>query len=101
MQFIGLEELSEMKDVHHFVTQATQTDAERRDGLTSAISSGLVRFLLTTELGSRIQVSVPFEEMNEAPDLQDDPQEDPWDYWVFRVSMDGDVEGDERETIQR
>ena len=97
LQFIGLEELSEMKDVHHFVMQATQTDAERRDGLTSAISSGLVRFLLTTELGSRIQVSVPFEEMNEAPDLQDDPQEDPWDYWVFRVSMDGDVEGETNE----
>ena len=101
LQFIGLEELSEMRDIHTFTADANQTDAERRDGLTNAIASGLVRFLLTTETAPRIQVSVPFEEVHEAPDLLDEPQEDPWDYWVFRVSMDGDVEGEENEKQYR
>lgn len=97
LQFIGLEELSEMTDTHMFVSDPNQTDAERRDGLTNAIATGLVRFLLTTDLGSRIQVSVPYEDFHEAPDLMDEPVEDPWDYWVFRISMDGDVEGETNE----
>jgi len=101
LQFIGLEELSEMRDVHTFVADANQTDAERRDGLTNAIATGLVRFLLTTDVGSRIQVSVPYEETHEAPDLLEGPIEDPWDYWVFRISMDGDLEGEENEKQYR
>jgi hypothetical protein len=101
LQFIGLDELSEMRDLHTYTSDVNQTEAERRDGLTNAIASGLVRFLLTTDVGASIQVSVPIEEVHEAPDLLDEPQEDPWDYWVFRVSIDGDLEGEENEKEYR
>lgn len=97
IQFIGLEGLAAMKDTHLFASQSTETDAERREGLTATMASGLVRFLLTTEMGKQVQVSVPVSAQHEAPDLVDDVIVDPWDYWVFNVRMSGDVEGEANE----
>lgn len=97
IQFIGLEGLDAMRDTHTFASQSTDTDAERREGLTATMASGLVRFLLTTEMGKQVQVSVPVSEQSEAPDLADDVVADPWDYWVFNIRMSGDVEAEENE----
>ena len=97
LQFLGLEDLAAMQDTHEFQSTSTDTDAERREGLTAAIASGLVRFLLTTEMGRDIQISVPVSEQTNAPDLEDVMVEDPWDFWVFNIRMNGDVEGEENE----
>lgn len=100
LQFLGLEDLESMRDRHAFTSISTDTDAERREGLTAAIASGLVRFLLTTEMGRDIQVSVPVAEQTNAPDLEEDVV-DPWDFWVFNVRMSGDIEGEENEKQYR
>lgn len=101
LQFIGLEELESMEDTHEYQATSTDTDAERREGLTAAIASGLVRFLLTTEMGRDIQISVPVSDETTAPDLEDEVIVDPWDYWVFNIRMSGDVEGEENEKNYR
>lgn len=101
LQFLGLHDLESMTDTHEFTAISTDTDAERRDGLTAAIASGLVRFLLTTEMGRDIQVNVPVSEQHAAPDLQDEVVVDPWDYWVFNIRVSGDVEGEENEKQYR
>lgn len=100
LQFLGLDHLESMTDRHAFTAISTDTDAERREGLTAAIASGLVRFLLTTEMGRDIQISVPVTEQTNAPDLED-VVEDPWDFWVFNIRMSGDIEGEENEKQYR
>lgn len=100
VQFIGLDEMAEMKDTHVFASRSTNTDAERREGLTATIAGGLVRFLLTTEMGRQVQVSVPVTDQSEAPDLADHVV-DPWDYWVFNIRMNGDIEAGENEKEYR
>lgn len=92
IQFIGLGARAAMKDTHIYASRSTETDAERREGMTATMAGGLVRFLLTTEMGQRVQVSVPIVEQHEAPELSSDIV-DPWDYWVFNIRMNGDVEG--------
>ncbi|MDA0874387.1 MAG: hypothetical protein O3C45_04910 [Bacteroidetes bacterium] len=97
VQFIGLKALDALQDVHVFLSGSINTDAERREGLTATMAAGLVRFLLTTEMGRNLQVSVPVLAQSQAPDLQQGPIVDPWDYWVFNIRMNGDVEGEENE----
>jgi len=101
LQFLGLGDLEDMTDTHGFTSASTDTDAERREGLTAAIATGLVRFLLTTEMGRDIQVSVPVSAQSEAPDLGPDVIDDPWDYWVFNIRVNGDIEGEENERQYR
>jgi hypothetical protein len=99
IQFIGLEERSDMKDAHIYAAQSTETDAERREGLTATMASGLVRFLLTTDMGRQVQVSVPVIGLSEAPEVSE--VVDPWDYWVFNIRMNGDIEAGENEKEYR
>ncbi len=101
LQFLGLGERESMTDTHVLTTAATDTDAERRQGLTAAIAGGLVRFLLTTEIGSDIRISVPVAAQHDAPDLSNEPPEDPWDFWVFNIRVNADVEGEENERQYR
>ena len=100
LQFLGMEELEGMQDSHEYTATSTDTDAERREGLTATIASGLVRFLLTTDMGRQVQVSVPVSQQHEAPDLVE-VIEDPWDFWVFNIRMNGDVEGEANEKEYR
>ena len=100
LQFLGMEELEGMQDSHEYTATSTDTDAERREGLTATIASGLVRFLLTTDMGRQVQVSVPVSQHHEDHDLVE-VIEDPWDFWVFNIRMNGDVEGEANEKEYR
>ena len=101
LQFIGLKDLAGMRDVHEYTSTSTDTDAERREGLTATIAGGLVRFLMSTEVGRQVQVNVPVSEESLAPELDDEMAEDPWDFWVFNIRMSGDIEGEENEKQYR
>ena len=64
--------------------------------MTEAIARGLVRFLLTTEVGQRIQITVPVVEQSSLPETEE-IIDDPWNFWVFNVRMTGSMEGQEAE----
>lgn len=100
LKFLGQGALASMVEDVTFASSSTDTDAERRAGLTEAIARGLVRFLLTTEVGQRIQVSVPVEEQSTLPE-EDEVIDDPWNFWVFNVRMNGTIEGEEAERQTR
>ena len=84
LQFIGLEDLSTMVDTLHYFSGSTDTDNERRAGLTETMARGLVRFLVTTKMGDRLLVSVPIIEQSSIP-LASQVLDDPWNSWVFSV----------------
>ena len=96
LKFLGQGALSSMVEEMMYATSSTDTDAERRAGLTEAIARGLVRFLLTTEVGQRIQITVPVVEQSSLPETEE-IIDDPWNFWVFNVRMTGSMEGQEAE----
>lgn len=94
LQFIGLEDLSTMVDTLHYFSGSTDTDNERRAGLTETMARGLVRFLVTTKMGDRLLVSVPIIEQSSIP-LASQVLDDPWNSWVFSVRMKGEYEAED------
>jgi len=93
MQFMGQEDLSVMVDTLTYSAGVTETNTERREGMTETLARGLVRFLMTTTIGDRIIVSVPVYEESEAPEMVQ-VINDPWNFWVFNVSLSGEMDGE-------
>ncbi len=100
LEFIGLEDLSAMKDVLSFTAGATDTDSERREGLTETIARGLVRFLMKTSVGDRIVVSVPVTGESTLPENVQ-VIDDPWNFWVFNVRMSGNYDAEDSRSTSK
>lgn len=100
LQFIGLDDLYLMVDTLVYVAGATDTDTERREGLTESIARGLVRFLMTTSVGERIIISVPVASQSEMPENVQ-IFDDPWNFWVFNLRVSGNYEAEDTQTSTR
>lgn len=94
--FLGLRELAQLADTLRFVSRQTDTDSEVRDGLTRTLRLGLVRYLAHTARADVVDVVFP--EPDEVPGLRvsTTPADDPWNLWVFRARVAGEVEGESR-----
>lgn len=70
----------------------TATDDEIREGFVELFKLGLVRYASGTSIADRLRVTF------KAPDAgkKVTPENDPWNYWVYRVGMSGDVRGEEQ-----
>ena len=81
------------------VTEETATTEELRDRLTRRIALGLVRYAVQTASADRIVVeTTESEEEPTAGAIVAGAARDPWDAWVFSVALDGEIEGEARET---
>src|SRR3989449_1742670 len=83
--FIGLKQFRGTTDTLHYVSNTTETRDEIRRGLARVLKLGLVRFAALTPLAPRMDVtySAPAAGQTTAAVY------DPWDYWVFRIGMNG------------
>jgi hypothetical protein len=72
---------------------ANSTSFEQRGVMLKALKRGLVPFLLKTAYGQYVDVSinVPNKKQQELKTVT----KDPWNYWVFRVGVDGSVSSDQ------
>lgn len=77
-----------------YTTAGDATDDEVRNALVDRIALGLVPYALETQAGQRLTVtsSAPTEDEGGAQIV-----DDPWDFWVFRVELDGRLEGESRQ----
>src|SRR3989441_1878440 len=84
--FIGLKQFRGTTDTLHYVSNTTETRDEIRRGLARVLKLGLVRFAAVTPVAQRLDVtySAPAAAQTAAA------VHDPWDYWVFRIGMNGD-----------
>ena len=81
-----------MDDELRFVARQTDTGDERRTGYSRVVKLGLVRYVTSTALADRLQVTYT------APDdagPATGPANDPWDFWTFRVRGSGAVNGEQ------
>lgn len=91
--YMGLRDLAGRADTLRFVTQQIQTEDEIRDGYTRTFGLGLVRYLAYSARGDDVELDFPdLEDRLGAATLQ----EDPWNLWVFRAAIGGEIEGEQR-----
>lgn len=92
LSYIGRAQFAGQGDTLRYTSRNTDTEAEVRDGLTHTLKLGLVRYAAQTPAASRIEVGL--REPAAAGALQTTAAEDPWNFWTFRVSLTGSVEGE-------
>ncbi|MBR9990050.1 MAG: hypothetical protein KFH98_09855, partial [Gemmatimonadetes bacterium] len=81
-----------------FSTGQTSTSAEDRDILTGRIAQGLLRYAVLTSAAARVRVLSDEQSADDTVDAA--PARDPWNYWVFSVRGDAQLDGESREEEQ-
>jgi hypothetical protein len=78
-----------------FATDQNSTGAEDRDILTGRIAQGLLRYAALTSAAARVRIVS--DEAPAADVVSADPARDPWNFWVFSVRGDAQLDGESRE----
>ncbi len=87
--FLGRGRFASLTDTLTYVSSQTDTEDEVRREIARVLRMGLVPYLMRTEMAGRIDLDL--EEM-EREEEEVTPQEDPWNYWIFRLGLSGNME---------
>ena len=87
LTFIGQNEFSGMEYTLVYVSYKTDTWDETRKGLVETLKRGLFPFLLRTPLEKYFSI-------NFQRQLEPTAVEDKWNFWVFSLSIGGDMSGE-------
>lgn len=98
MDFYGLDEFEGLNDQIVFFTSQDDTDDRERRTVAQMLSLGLVRYAAQTPLGQQLQVSAATSggPLGARSVATAQPEDDPWDFWVFRARVNGRFEAEER-----
>jgi hypothetical protein len=91
--FIGLRDWEGAQDTLRYVSRPDETDDETRSGLVQTFKLGLVRYVAPTPVGRQLGITYGGRREEAAVG----PPDDPWDLWVFRISVGGEIEGESQE----
>ena len=91
LDYIGLRGHEGSDKSLSYTSEANDTDAEVRDELTRTIALGLVQYAENTQVAPRLQILYRPARDGAPAQLE---QHDPWNLWMFRVSMNGNIEGE-------
>jgi hypothetical protein len=97
LEFIGLREFAGRSDTLVYTVTAEATQDIIRRGLASTMKLGLVRYVAGTPLAARLNVVLaepPRTPGAVAPAAQ---APDPWNFWTFRISVNGYGNGESRQ----
>ena len=95
--FIGLAEHQARDDTLRYVSSQNDTDDETRTGITKVFKLGLMRYVARTPWGQLLDIAFEPPEGVAGTVRQAAPVDDPWNLWVFRISVSGELEGERRE----
>ncbi len=91
--FIGLREFAGREDTLRYTASSTNIGDETREGQTRILALGLIPFVSQTAIAQRLRVLYTQPE-DEARQGIVGPEEDPWNFWVFRISASGSASGE-------
>ena len=86
LNYIGRDDFAGVNDTLRYVSSRTDTDDERRFGLAQIIKLGLVRYVARTPLANQLAVSY---DATQPQAQQTSPEDDPWNFWIFRIGLNG------------
>jgi len=90
LDFIGRENFGGMDHKLTYISEQSDTDDLRRKGLTHSLKMGLMFYVAQTPVSSNIEISYDDEK---SPNLQSRTK-DPWDFWVFHLSLAGQIQAE-------
>ena len=93
IRFIGRNEFTHLSDTLTYNTDPTQTSDEKRRLQMKYVQIGLMRFFI--EKGLIDKMNLTFEAQNKNTGEDETLKKDPWNYFVFKVSAGGWVNGQE------
>jgi Protein of unknown function, DUF481 len=94
LKFIGLERFAGVEQTLQYVAAQTNTEDETRRGFAQVFKLGLVRYVAETPLASKLNVTFAApKEASAAAAVRD-----PWNFWFFRVGLNGNFEGEESQS---
>ena len=100
LDFIGLEHF-EGRDVRYAYSESrTDTDDEIREGLAQVLRVGFLHYIIETPLARDIEIG-PGEMATPGDSMMVQPQDDPWNFWVFRLSTNARASGESSRTQRR
>jgi len=95
LSFIGLRRFAGDTTTLSMTTAQGLTEAERRDLLTNRLAQGLVGYAASSTAADRIRIEYDAGGDDGAGAAA--PLDDPWNFWVFRLNLDGSVDGEARD----
>ena len=95
LKFIGLAGFQGVEQTLTYNSPATATGDETRAGLLEVFKLGLVRYASESTAGERLRVTYNKPDDKTAAAAG---RHDPWDYWVFRINVGGDFNGEQSST---
>ncbi|MEX0891607.1 MAG: hypothetical protein WEB88_05495 [Gemmatimonadota bacterium] len=102
LEFIGLRDFAGRTDTLRYLATSEDTPDTRRRGLTRTIKLGLVPFVAGTDMAAELDVThtppaAAAGEAGAAPTAPT-PQNDPWNFWTFSVSLNGSTFGESKQS---
>ena len=91
--FFGQQYFRGQTDTLHFSNDPNSTEFERRDMLLKYLKTGLVPFIARTVAIKNISIQLKTTDTT-AKNIDSSTIKDPWNYWVIRVGVDGNINGD-------
>jgi hypothetical protein len=96
LDYIGRESFEGTENSNVFITDANDTDTEVRDQLTTMIALGLVQYVQNLpDIISKL--SIQYEAQDDQEESSFDQEIDPWNLWVFRLGVNGGMEGESQQ----
>ncbi len=95
LDFLGLEDLAGMEDRLSYTSLGTDVRDETVRGITRVLAIGLARFSTASGSGAILEVrevaatGAPTDRL-----VTSDEVTDPWNFWVFRIGVDGNMSGE-------
>lgn len=97
LDFVGLDDLEDDDDRLTLTVPTTATEDEILSGLSDVIAAGLARYSAAVGQSRLVEISAapsaPTDHL-----VGPDQVEDPWNFWVFEVSADVELEGEDTES---
>lgn len=93
LSFIGFGPYSGMNDTLNYTSNAINTQDEVRRGLAHYVGLGLLRYVAHTPKAQSIVISSGSTSDEEEKGIGKNPQDDPWNAWVFNTSVNGELSG--------
>jgi len=97
LNYIGLGRFAGTDATLRYSSLGTDTQDESRRGFAQVFQLGLMRYVAETPLAGEIQIGQRRPPPGRPPQAAE-AAEDPWNFWIFRISASGDYRSEERNT---
>lgn len=97
IDFIGLEEFAENDVSHSYSQSRTDTRDETRTGIAQVLRVGFLHYIIDTPLAYEIEIGTG-NGRNQRRPMMAQPEDDPWNFWVYRVNTNIRASGESSRT---